>query len=70
MPRKTTVRIGRVDPWKSGPRIIAEIDDLNISGRTDRRTLVEGKLCSKRSARIRAAKFGFVHPHLMKVTIF
>lgn len=77
-PRKTTAytdrlikRMSRADPWKSGPRIIAEIDNLNISERTVRRRLVEGKLFSRRpakkpliSARNRAARLQFARAHL------
>lgn len=37
-----------VDPWKSGSRIISEIDDLNISETIVRQKLIEGRLFNRR----------------------
>lgn len=77
-PRKTTLwmdrrikRISQRDPWLSGPRIIAEIPELEVSPRTVQRRLVEAKLYSRRPAkkplvseRNRLARLEFVRRHL------
>lgn len=77
-PRKTTFwmdrrikRISQRDPWLSGPRIIAEIPELEVSARTVERRLVEAKLYSRRPAkkpsvseRNRHARLEFAQQHL------
>lgn len=77
-PRKTTIhtdrlitRISQNDPFKSAPRIKAEIAGLNVSYRTIQRRLVAAKLFSRRpakkpliSARNRAARLAFCRYHL------
>lgn len=77
-PRKTTIwmdrrikRISQNDPWKSAPRIIAEIPEIIVSPRTIQRRLVEAKLFSRRpakkpliSGRNRLARLAFARRHL------
>lgn len=77
-PRKTTFwmdrrikRISQRDPWLSGPRIVAEIPELDVSPRTVQRRLVEAKLYSRRPAkkplvseRNRRARLEFARLHL------
>lgn len=57
-PRKTTIhtdrlikRISQNDPFKSAPRIKAEIAGLNVSYRTIQRRLVSARLYSRRPAK-------------------
>ncbi|MCM0158345.1 hypothetical protein [Candidatus Nardonella dryophthoridicola] len=64
-------RICQRDPWLSGPRIIAEIPELEVSARTVQRRLVEAKLYSRRPAkkplvseRNRRARLEFAQRHL------
>lgn len=77
-PKKTTVmtdrrikRIAQNDPWKSAPRIIAEIPEITVGIRTVQRRLVDAKLFSRRPAkkplvseRNRAARLAFARRHL------
>lgn len=77
-PKKTTVmtdrrikRIAQNDPWKSAPRIIAEIPEITVGIRTVQRRLVDAKLFSRRptkkplvSERNRAARLAFARRHL------
>lgn len=77
-PKKTTIltdrrikRIATNDPWKSAPRIIAEIPEITVGIRTVQRRLVDAKLFSRRpakktliSVRNRAARLAFARRHL------